>query len=265
MTELGIRKATIMSIEQRVRRLLEFACANAKRILTVAILTALTVPALADNRAQITQYEQELSDAITNGAPAVWEKYLDPNVIYAEEDDSYKGKDGMIREIRPLPPGLGGGIKVELLSYHEDGDTAVALFRQHEIERYYGQTIHASYLLSTVWKKRADGWRQIAGQVLAEKTDAPSIALPVSDLQKFAGIYKLKDSEPTYTITLTDGKLMGGRTGKAPSEWYAETRDVFFIKGDPRIRKIFQYDATGRVTGFIERRESWDIVWNKTG
>jgi len=141
----------------------------------------------------------------------------------------------------------------------------VALFRQHEIERYYGQTIHASYLLSTVWKKRADGWRQIEGQVLAEKTDPPSIALPASDLQKFAGTYKLKDSEPTYTITLTDGKLMGGRAGKAPSEWDAETREVFFIKGDPRIRKIFQYDATGRVTGFIERRESWDIVWNKTG
>jgi len=250
-------------IEQRVRRLLSSARANAKKNIIVAILTALAAPALADNRVRITQYEQELSDAITNGKPHVWLKYLDPDVIYAEEDDSYKGKDGMIKEVRPLPQGLGGEIKVELLSYHEDGDTAVALFRQHEIERYYGQTIHASYLLSTVWKKRADGWRQIEGQVLAEKTDPPSIALPTIDLQKFAGTYKLKDSEPTYTITLNDGKLMGGRAGRAPSEWNAETRDVFFIKGDPRIRQIFQYDATGRVTGFIERRESWDIVWNK--
>jgi ketosteroid isomerase-like protein len=224
---------------------------------------ALAAPAFADDRVLITRYEQQLSDAITSGTPAVWDKFLDPHVIYAEEDDSYKGKDGMLKEVRPLPRGLGGEIKVELLSYHEDVDTAVALFRQHEIERYYGQTIHASYLLSTVWKKRADGWRQIEGQVLAEKTDPPSIDLPISDLHKFAGTYQLKDSEPTYTITLTDGKLMGGRTGKGTSKWEAETRDVFFIKGDPRIRKIFQYDATGRVTGFIERRESWDIVWNK--
>jgi ketosteroid isomerase-like protein len=251
--------------EQRIRRLLSTARANAKKNITVAILTALAAPALADDRVKITQYEQELSDAITSGTPAVWDKYLDPDVIYAEEDDSYKGKDEMIKEVRPLPQGLGGEIKVELLSYHEDGDTAVALFRQHEIERYYGQAIHASYLLSTVWKKRADGWKQIEGQVLAEKTDPPSIALPTIDLQKFAGTYKLKDSEPTYTIALTDGKLMGGRTGKARSEWKAETRDVFFIKGDPRIRKIFQYDARGRVTGFVERRESWDIVWNKVG
>jgi len=252
-------------IEQRVRGIFTAARANAKRNITVAILTALATPALADDRVRITQYEQELSDAITNGTPAVWDNYLDPDVIYAEEDDSYKGKDAMVKEVHPLPRGLGGEIRVELLSYHENGDTAVALFRQHEIERYYGQTIHASYLLSTVWKKRADGWRQIEGQVLAEKTDPPPIALPPADLQKFTGTYKLKDSDPTYTITLSDGKLMGARTGKAASEWNAETRDVFFIKGDSRIRKIFQYDATGRITGFIERRESWDIVWNKLG
>jgi ketosteroid isomerase-like protein len=247
-----------MSIEHQHRRLLQGS-------LAIAVLAAVAAPVFADDRAAITQYEQQLSDAITSGTPAVWDKYLDPDVIYAEEDDTYKGKGEMIREVRPLPQGLGGEIKVELLSYHQDGDTAVALFRQREIERYYGQTIHASYLLSTVWTKRLDGWKQIEGQVLAERTDPPAVALPASDLQKFVGTYRLEDSAPTYTITLIDGKLMGGRTGKARSEWEAETRDVFFIKGDPRIRKIFRYDTTGRVTGFVERRESWDIVWKKAG
>src|ERR1700691_2014300 len=153
----------MMCIEQRVRQLLEVASAKAKGALTLAILAALAAPTLADNRVSITEYEQQLSDAVTSGTPAVWDKYLDPDVIYAEEDDTYKGKDGMVKEVHPLPQGLGGEIKVELLSYHVDGDTAVALFRQHEIERYYGQTIHASYLLSTVWKKRAYGWKQIQG------------------------------------------------------------------------------------------------------
>jgi ketosteroid isomerase-like protein len=236
-----------------------------KTLALVAMLAAVARPALADDRVRITQIEQELSDAITNGTPAVWETYLDPNVVFAEEDGSYKGKDGMVKEVRPLPKGLGGEIRVELLSYHEDGDTAVALFRQHEIERYYGQTIHASYLTNTVWKKHPDGWKQIEGQVLAERTDPPSVTVSAQDLGKFAGAYRLKDSAPTYSLAVVDGKLMGGRTGAAPSQWNAETRDVFFIKGDPRIRKIFQYDATGRVTGFIERRESWDIVWEKVG
>jgi hypothetical protein len=40
---------------------------------------------------------------------------------------------------------------------------------------------------------------------------------------------------------------------------------VFFIAGDPRIRKIFQRDVSGQVVGFVERRESWDIVWKKIG
>ncbi|HEY1629998.1 MAG TPA: nuclear transport factor 2 family protein [Rhizomicrobium sp.] len=232
-------------------------------IVTLALLAA--APAFADDRARITQQEQEMADAIAGGDVAVWDKYLDPSVIYAEEDDTYKGKAEMLKEIRPLPKGLGGEIKAELLSYAEDGDTATALFRQVETEHYYGQTIHANYLTNTVWKKRAGGWRQIAGQVLAERTDPPAIALPAADLQKFAGAYKLKDSDPVYTLTVTDGKLMGARNNRPAAEWKAETRDVFFIPGDNRIRKIFQYDANGKVTGFIERRESWDIVWEKVG
>ena len=235
----------------------------------IAILAASALlaasPALADDRAVIMQQEEQMVDAVAAGNVAVWDKYLDAGVIYAEEDDSYKGKAEMLKEIRPLPKGLGGNIRIELLSYHEDGDTAVALFRQVETEHYFGQTIHANYLTNTTWKKGAGGWKQIEGQVLAERTDPPSIALPAADLQKFAGTYKLKDSEPTYTLTVQDGKLTGVRGGHKPSEWKAETRDVFFIPGDNRIRKIFQYDASGKVTGFVERRESWDIVWEKIG
>jgi Domain of unknown function (DUF4440) len=206
-----------------------------------------------------------MSDAIAAGNVAVWDRYIDPDAIYAEEDDSYKGKADLLKEIAPLPKGLGGEIKIDLLSYQEDGDVAVALFRQNETEHYFGQTIFAKYLTNTTWKKRADGWKLIAGQVLAEKTDPPSIVLPASQLAQYVGTYRLKDSEPTYTLSLADGKLVGARNGRKPATWNAEVPDVFFIAGDPRIRKIFQRDASGKVTGFIERRESWDIVWVKTG
>ncbi|MBS0273205.1 MAG: nuclear transport factor 2 family protein [Proteobacteria bacterium] len=234
-----------------------------KVLYAICVVTLLATPALADDRAVITQQEQEMVDAVASGGVAVWDKYLDPDLIYAEEDGSYKGKAEMLKEIQPLPKGLSGEIKVVLLSYREDGNTAVALFRQVETEHYFGQTIHANYLTNTTWKKRADGWKQIEGQVLAERTDPPSIALPTAELQKFAGTYKLRDSEPTYALAVTDGKLMGSKNGRKPAEWKAETRDVFFIPGDNRIRKIFQYDANGKVTGFVERRESWDIVWEK--
>jgi hypothetical protein len=60
-------------------------------------------------------------------------------------------------------------------------------------------------------------------------------------------------------------QLIGQREGGSPVAWNAELRDVFFIAGQPRIRKIFQRDANGKIIGFVERRESWDLVWKKIG
>jgi len=116
---------------------------------TVAVLSLLSLPALAEDHALITSYMQAMSDAIASGNVAVWDEYLDSNVIFAEEDDTYKGKADMLKEIVPLPKGLSGAIRVELLSYHEEDGIAVALFRQNETEHYFGQTIYAKYLTST--------------------------------------------------------------------------------------------------------------------
>jgi ketosteroid isomerase-like protein len=225
----------------------------------------LAAPALADNHDVIRAQMQDLSDAIASGHVAIWDKYLDPNVIYAEEDDSYKGKAEMLKEIVPLPKGLSGTIKIEMLSYHEDGDVAVGLFRQNETEHYYGQTIYAKYLTNTTWRKRPDGWKMIAAQVLAERTDPPAITLSSGELRQYAGTYKLKDSEDVYSIQLTRGQLVGTRGSRKPAAWSAEARDVFFVARDPRIRKIFQRNGSGQIVGFVERRESWDIVWKKIG
>ncbi|HEX3651380.1 MAG TPA: nuclear transport factor 2 family protein [Rhizomicrobium sp.] len=230
----------------------------------ILLLALAAAPALADDRVLLTQYEQKMADALVPGNASVWDKYLDPSVIYAEEDGSYKGKAALLKEIKPLPKGLSGTIRIEILSYSEDGDTAVALFRQNEVEHYYGQTIHASYLTNTVWKKRSSGWKQIAGQVLAERADPPSVIMAAERLAQYAGTFRLKNSEPTYTLSVSNGALTGTRNGRKPAVWKMEAPDVFFIPGDPRIRKIFQRDAQGHITGFVERRESWDIVWLKT-
>jgi Domain of unknown function (DUF4440) len=232
-------------------------------LILLVVLAVSAAPALADDRGVITAQMQEMSDALVPGDVAVWDKYLDASVIYAEEDDSYKGKAGTLKELRPLPKGMGGTIKVELLSYHEEGDVAVALFRQNETENYFAQTIYARYLTNTTWKKRAEGWKMIAGQVLAERTDPPAITLPAKQLAQYVGTYQLKDSEASFVLELVGGQLVGTRNGRKPAPWNAEASDVFFIAGDPRIRKIFQRDPSGKITGFVERRESWDIVWVK--
>ena len=95
-----------------------------------AILLALTAlaaasPALADSRAEITQHMQDMEDALVPGTVAVWDKYLDPTVIYAEENDSYKGKAEMLKEVQPLTGYIRGGVTVlgakkEYLIYADD-------------------------------------------------------------------------------------------------------------------------------------------------
>ena len=238
---------------------------NVLVLLTLLSSPAFAGPQSADHRTLITTQMQEMADALVPGNVKPWDKFLDPGVIYGEEDGSYKGKTEMLKEIRPLPKGLGGAIRIQLLSYHEDGDVAVALFRQNETEHYFGQTITAKYLTNTTWRNRASGWKLIAAQVLAEKTDPPAIALTPKRLAQYVGTYRLRNSEPTTTLALGNGALIGTRNGRKPAVWNAEAADVFFIKGDPRIRKIFQRDATGRITGFVDRRESWDIVWDRLG
>jgi hypothetical protein len=96
----------------------------------------------------------------------------------------------------------------------------------------------------------ASGWKLIAPQVLALRTDPP--ALPLSPAQQDA-----------YTIRREGNGLSGQRKGRPATKLKAELVDVFFVPGDYQIRKIFQRGPDQRVTGFLERRESWDVHWKR--
>ena len=167
------------------------------------------------------------------------------------------------QRVEAVTEGIGRHHQDGIAVAREEGDKRSRCFAR--TERYFAQTIFAKYLTSTTWKRREAGWKLIAAQTLAERTDPPAITLPASRLAQYVGTYQLKDSEPRLTLELVDGKLIGTRSGRKAAPWNAEASDVFFIAGDPRIRRIFQRDASGKVTGFVERRESWDIVWVKTG
>jgi len=216
-----------------------------------------------DARAIISRQIQALMDATSNGEATVWDRLLDPGCLYVEEDDSVKSKPDMVKEAVPLPKGISGTIRVELLRFHQDGDIAVAVHRDHETENYFGQVLHAEYLGTTTWRKEGPDWKLIAAQVLAEPVDPPAIRLTESELAEYAGVYRLRDSAVTYAVSAGADALRGARSGKPPAVLNAELKDAFFIAGQPRTRLIFQRDALGRVRGFVSRREGRDVVWTK--
>src|SRR4051794_9587916 len=112
------------------------------------------------------------------------------------------------------------------------------------------------------WMSFPTGWKLVAAQVLALRTDPPEVPLAAAELDGYVGVYRLTP-EITYEIRREGDHLVGERKGRAAAPLKAEARDVFFVPGDNRIRKIFQRGADGRVTGFVERRESWDIHWKR--
>ena len=216
----------------------------------------------ASTEAVLRAQTQELLDAIAAGNAAVWDRYVDPRIVYVSEAGELESKAQLLAELKPLPAGIAGKIALGRFEVRQHGDTAVVLHVDEEDEDYFGHPIHAQYLTTATWRLGPDGWRLIATQVLATLIDPPAVALPAAQLDEYAGTYQLTEAI-RYSIRRDGERLIGERTGRPAQELRAEARDVLFVPGQPRSRKVFQRDAGGRITGFADRREARDVVWTQ--
>jgi ketosteroid isomerase-like protein len=231
----------------------------------ILLVAALAPPAWAraeDVRAVLKRQTQELADAVGTGSVAVWDKYLDSQVLFVDEGGTVATKKEMLDQLKPLPEGVSGTIAVTDFVVADHGDVAATTYVEDEHENYHGHELHCQYRATDTWKKTAEGWRLIASQVLALRTDPPAIALPAAALESYCGRYALT---PTiaYEIRLKAGALEGQQTGRKPEELRVEAPDVLFVPGRPRYRYIFLRDAAGKITGLAQRREAWDLVWKR--
>jgi hypothetical protein len=205
---------------------------------------------------------QELLDAITTGSPAIWERYLDPTVIYTDEEGTVMSKAQLVGQIKPLPQGISGNIRVIEFKASVHESTAVTSHLDDEHETFHGHNLHCQYRTTDTWLKTPGGWRLISGQVLALRADPPAVQLNAQLKQEYAGRYPLSP-EKTYEIRIKAGGLEGQETGRKAETLLAEVPDILFVPGKPRYRKVFLRGSDGRITGFAERREAWDIVWTR--
>jgi ketosteroid isomerase-like protein len=232
----------------------------------VLIVPALPGRAAADPAVAplLEKQTRELFDAISAGDAKVWEKYLDPDVRFTDENGAVSTKKEMVEGTKPLPPGVSGTIRVTDFHVVEHGDVAVTTHVEDEHEDYHGHALHCQYRTTDTWKKGPDGWRLVAAQVLALRTDPPAVPIPAARRAEYAGRYALAPGID-YEIRAKGDGLEGRQTGRPWEEIREEVADVLFVPGKPRYRKIFQRDAAGKITGFAERREAWDILWTRSG
>jgi uncharacterized protein DUF4440 len=205
---------------------------------------------------------QELLDAITSGSAAVWERLLDPRVSFTTEDGDLKSKRDMVGDIRPLPKAISGSIKVTEFRATVHGNVAVTTHVDDEHETFHGHGLHCQYRTTDTWKKTPAGWRLIASQVLALRTDPVAMTLTSAQMDELVGRYALAP-DLVYEIRRSGNVLTGQESGRKLDTLLAETRDVLFVPGRPRYRKVFRRDREGQVVDFAERREAWDLVWVK--
>jgi hypothetical protein len=142
------------------------------------------------------------------------------------------------------------------------GSTAITTHLDDEHENYHGHELHCQYRTTDTWIKTAQGWRLLGGQILAVRTDPPSIQLTPQQMDEYVGRYALTP-DIVYEIRKKGGALEGQQTGRKPEPIRAEIADMLFVPDKVRYRKVFLRGADGHITGFAERREAWDLVWRR--
>jgi len=205
---------------------------------------------------------QALLNATAPGDTAVWNRLLDPGMIQVDENDVVRGKPEILASIQPLGPGLVGNLAIDDFKVALHGNVAVVTHEDNEYLDYHGQVIRSRFRMTDTWLDGTNGWRLIASQVLAVQKDPPSIKLDRATLCGYDGRYAMT-SDIVATLQCAGDSLVMKRAGHADRFFLPEVRDVFFEPGQPRTRRIFQRDAHGTITGFVDRREERDIAWKR--
>jgi len=201
-------------------------------------------------------------DAIAPGRAEVWRRYLDDRVVYVDENGSVHGKQEILRELEPLPPGLVGRIAVDRFPAEVHGDVAVVAHEVQEQLDYHGQPLHTRFRTTDTWLRTARGWRLVLRQTSAVLADPPVAALGHDQLCAYGGTYALTE-EIVATVRCAEGALVVERAGRPAVRYLPELLDVFFLPGEPRTRRIFLRDERGQISGFVDRREGEDVRWRR--
>jgi ketosteroid isomerase-like protein len=233
-------------------------------ILYVILSAAIVSPPAAspDLTQEFRARDQALLDAIAPGDVKAWDAVLASDAVYVDEAGGIMNRAEFLKQLKPLPAGVSGHIAISAYSLHQSGDVVTVVHTDDEDEFYHGQHLKAQYLTTTTWQLQNGSWKILLVHAYSVLKEPKSMVLSPAELDSYVGRYKAAP-ELTYTIRREGDHLIGEREGRPNATLKAEVRDVFFVSGQLRTRKMFERDSAGKVTGFVDRREGSDLVWKR--
>jgi hypothetical protein len=230
----------------------------------LALILAVTNPPTPGDAVtqELRLRDQQLLDAIAPGDVKVWDTALAANAVYVDENGEIIHRTEFLKQLQPLPPGVSGKITISAYTAQQFGEVVTVIHTDDEEETYHGQHLTAQYLMTETWQRQNGAWRLLLVHAYSVLKEPKSAVLPATDLDAYAGRYAAAP-DLMYTIKRGGDFLVAEREGRPSVTLKAEVRDLFFVSGQLRTRKIFERDSTGRVTGFVDRREGSDLVWKR--
>ena len=227
-------------------------------------LLLLAIPSHAasgDVSALLLQKTEAFSDAGPLGDGRTMAAMADDRLIFFNEigDRSTKAD---LASITPSPAnGVITKMKVSDWNCEVHGDVAVTSFIDNQ-ERTdaKGQVMHARFRSVETWLNQSGDWRMIGSETVALVDDPAPIAIAPAALDEYAGTYQASSGQ-RFAFARIGQDLTASADGQEAVVQKAEARDIFFTPGGARAIKIFQRDASGRVSGFVYHRAGRDILF----
>jgi hypothetical protein len=233
-------------------------------ITMLAVLAASSVHATEDVATKIQRQSQEFSDASASGDTTTLARYLDEHVVFINEGGDIASKKDITTPGPSGPKDVTNHLVQTDFHIEVHGKVAVTSFTDNATVHVGDQILRPRFRSTEVWLDEGDAWRMISSQTVALSDDPPARSLSSRELDEYVGTYQ---ATPGLTVTITrqGNQLLGSTNGAKPTPLLAEVRDVLFMPGQPRLRRIFERDANGKLVGFSSRREGHGIEFRKIG
>jgi hypothetical protein len=199
---------------------------------TALLLLAVTAVGAADDPTawfQVTT--QKLYDAVALGDKAPWEAVLDTDCMVTTEDGDVFDRAKFLEELRPLPSGFSGQIKVRGLTVRSIGDVAIVHYWLDEVEDIFDQRLKTTYVETDAYRRSQGAWKAVSH----------------SGWPALLGDYHYNDqAKSRYQVFMRDGALYGGRDLKSATELIPLAPLVFYQKDSIHIM-VFVQDRSGAI------------------